>query len=171
MHATDSSRKWIQVPCPVCETLFNQRPTKQTPNTCSKSCARKLDWQRSGKQSKETYSHTNGYIWQKVSNDHPYGQELGGKRQTRSKYILQHRYIMEQKLGRFLDPHERVHHKNGKRDDNRLENLELWSVDRKDPPGQRVEDLLNEFKNSISFLSEPEIDEVVNKAKEILLKL
>jgi hypothetical protein len=46
---------------------------------------------------------------------------------------------MEQKLGRSLRPEETVHHKNGKRDDNRLSNLELWSS--RHPKGQRVDDL------------------------------
>jgi hypothetical protein len=45
---------------------------------------------------------------------------------------------MEQKLGRSLLPHENVHHINGNRLDNRVENLELWST--KQPPGQRIED-------------------------------
>ena len=50
--------------------------------------------------------------------------------------ILEHRYVMEEFIGRPLLPHENVHHKNGNKEDNRLSNLELWSTSQ--PPGQRV---------------------------------
>lgn len=53
----------------------------------------------------------------------------------------EHVFLMEAKIGRRLYPHETVHHKNGVRADNRLENLELWSVGHH-PRGQRVSDLI-----------------------------
>lgn len=52
--------------------------------------------------------------------------------------VMEHRIIMERELGRELLPHENVHHINGVRDDNRPENLELWSTSQ--PSGQRVVD-------------------------------
>ena len=52
----------------------------------------------------------------------------------------EHRILMEEKIGRRLAPGETVHHMNGFRDDNRVENLELWF---NQPYGQRIPDLID----------------------------
>lgn len=56
------------------------------------------------------------------------------------RWTPEHRYVMEQRLGRPIARHERVHHKNGQRDDNRVENLELWKLKPAQPNGVRASD-------------------------------
>ena len=59
-----------------------------------------------------------GYVLIK-NREHPHTKANG--------YVQEHRLIMEKYLGRFLYNEEVVHHVNGIKDDNRLENLRLFS--------------------------------------------
>ena len=55
----------------------------------------------------------------------PVPEGYKGKSYIGGRYVYEHRHLMEQKIGRLLRPGEVVHHKNGNKLDNRMENLEI----------------------------------------------
>lgn len=110
----------------------------------------------------DTVAYTNGYCakhWNRVQrhgDPHKTERKHGQQRRLTSRgyalvrrpehpaqvrgWVHEHRVVMESMIGRLLEPGENVHHRNGVRDDNRPENLELWVSSQ--PSGQRVEDVV-----------------------------
>lgn len=83
------------------------------------------------------------------------------------KTQLQHRYVMEQHLGRELRRDEEVHHKYGDRQDNRLESLELWLVGHQ-PRGQRVTDKLEHAVELIELYRDELPDDLLARIDKAL---
>jgi len=110
--------------CPICNKSFAVNPSrKNISKTCSRECMGKQNKTMWGKN-KILHPHwlggktisDQGYVYLYVSN-HP---------RQHNNYRREHHIVMEKHLGRYLTPEEVVHHKNGVRDDNRIENLILF---------------------------------------------
>ncbi len=94
------------------------------------------------------------YVLRKKGRGYIYFKSPNHPNRTREGFVLEHRLIMEKYIGRLLINEETVHHKNGLKDDNRIENLELW--EKCHPMGRRIKDMI-EF--CVNYLKEhrPEI--------------
>lgn len=100
-------RKGKEINCPICGKLFYTTRRK----TCSKECGTEL---KSQNMVHKTY-YENGYLV-----EYKNGYNKKGN-------VKQHRRIMEEYLGRALTSDEVVHHINGNKEDNRIENLQLMT--------------------------------------------
>jgi len=65
-------------------------------------------------------SNSSGYVKIKIP-AHPHANSFG--------WVLEHRWVMEKRMRKFLRPSDVVHHINEKRDDNRVENLRVYPDD------------------------------------------
>lgn len=134
--------KLAYLKCTVCSKQFFQTRVNHT-NYCSVNCKKLgvfrkingLEVEGPRKHIKGS-GHINNQGYKVFSSKHPNATGRG--------QILEHVLVMSNHLGRPLRKGETVHHKNGIRDDNRIENLELWSHSH--PFGQRVEDKLLFYK-------------------------
>jgi hypothetical protein len=129
-HKRKRSLDGYQNKCKLCkkaERVFNYAKNRE---------ARRLYYEKRRRQkgarprsSMGRFVDTSGYVYVKKP-DHPNTRKNG--------YLSEHTLVMSEFIGRPLRKGETVHHKNGIRDDNRIENLELWS--KAQPSGQRVID-------------------------------
>ena len=71
------------------------------------------------------YRTAQGYVVETLEHSDPLAVMGMGRRAGRRPAVMQHRLVMARSLGRPLFPWETVHHINGVRDDNRIENLQL----------------------------------------------
>lgn len=115
--------------CQNCNKEF-QRPAWSKNLFCGVKCSASAQWLKNG--TRERFIDDHGYVRVRAR-EHPKASKYG-------RHVREHVLVMEKMLGRYLKPGENVHHKNGIRDDNRTENLELWGSSQ--PSGQRVDDLV-----------------------------
>ncbi len=124
--------------CPACRAKANcscGRRRQGKSATCA--ACRTVAGSANGNWKGGRTRHKAGYVMVRVP-DHP--------RARASPYVFEHILVAEDLLGRFLEPGESIHHRNGVRDDNRPENLELWT--RPQPSGIRASDAV-EWARSI----------------------
>lgn len=125
--------------CGKTTTVRGSSLTRKNKDTRTTSCGCRLKEVQSAGAKNGNYKNgrtkhkASGYILLSGYHLHPRANVNG--------QIAEHIIVMETRLGRYLYDKETVHHKNGCRDDNRDDNLELWCSSH--PSGQRIEDLIS----------------------------
>jgi len=101
--------------CDCGKTATVQANRLKSGNTKSCGCRKFLCGENHGRWRGGNYIDSNGYSILSILS----------KESKRAIHIPEHRVVMEKHLGRSLFHNEHIHHKNGVRNDNRIENLEI----------------------------------------------
>ncbi len=120
-------RKEIYIACPDCgkERWVQFKNGKPSRIRCL-ACGNKSKRGKHNKYWRGSVVNHGGYVEVEISPSDFFYPMLGkGRTQAKTQRVLEHRLVMAKHLGRCLQSFEAVHHKNGIKDDNRLENLEL----------------------------------------------
>jgi hypothetical protein len=124
---------------------FKTRRNSSRPSRAKFSCVQRIKSDKDLKKAPKGMGCLTKFGYRKIhKSDHPNAWKNGD--------IFEHVFIMSEFLNRPLQKGETVHHKNGIKSDNRVENLELWS--KAHPYGQRVEDKIawcKEFLSTYGF--------------------
>jgi hypothetical protein len=105
--------------CLACGSRFYSRPRDKF-RFCSRSCSSSGEFSAQWKGGRYLQK---GYVLVRLLDD----DHVAASMRDRQGRIPEHRLFMAEALGRPLSSHETIHHLNGDKTDNRLENLELRS--------------------------------------------
>jgi hypothetical protein len=116
----------VAITCPVCGNVFYDTPAHaETRVTCSRACAgiwKSILYKGKGNPQYGKRREERGKAYKGGKRLSTYGYVLV---LMDGNYVFEHRLKMEKKLGRKLAKDETVHHLNGNRTDNRLNNLKV----------------------------------------------
>ena len=140
-------KKLVKFDCISCGKTTNRKPRSDSKfKFCSKKCAGRFAVSLATKE--RDFNGKNNPAWKggvKIALGYKYLLKPLHPHSSKEGYVAEHRLIMEKHIGRIINPEEIVHHVNGDKKDNRIENLMLLK--------NQSEHMLIHYKNGLKFIS------------------